>query len=116
MWNRVMDARVAQHYDGDMSLANIQPSRRERVLRRFPPAPVRAEAVVAESLPGAVAVLTGGSVVATCPGCGYVYDERRGDAREGFPAGTPFATIPDSWCCPDCGVREKVDFIVAHAE
>ena len=61
-------------------------------------------------------VLTGGTIVATCPGCGYSYDERRGDAREGFPAGTPFASIPDSWCCPDCGVREKVDFLVSHAE
>ena len=19
--------------------------------------------------------------------------------------------IPDDWCCPDCGVREKVDFV-----
>ncbi|MGA0945889.1 MAG: rubredoxin, partial [Candidatus Nanopelagicales bacterium] len=38
-----------------------------------------------------------------------------GDPREGFPASTPFASIPDSWCCPDCGVRDKVDFIVTHA-
>ncbi len=30
--------------------------------------------------------------------------------REGFPAGTAWADIPDDWCCPDCGVREKVDF------
>ncbi|MFM1966267.1 MAG: hypothetical protein RL134_1992 [Actinomycetota bacterium] len=116
LWNRVMDPRVASHYDGDMSLANIQSGKRERVLRRFPPAPARAEVVVAESLPGAVAVLTGGTIIATCPGCGYTYDERRGDAREGFPAGTPFASIPDGWCCPDCGVREKVDFLVIHAE
>ncbi|WUH88242.1 rubredoxin [Amycolatopsis sp. NBC_00345] len=46
-----------------------------------------------------------------CPGCGYVYDEQLGDPREGFPAGTPWSAIPDSWCCPDCGVREKVDFV-----
>jgi alkane 1-monooxygenase len=116
LWNRVMDPRVAAHYDGDMSLANIQPAKRERTLRRFPPTPARAEAVVVETLPGSVAVITGGTIVATCPGCGYSYDERRGDAREGFPAGTPFASVPDSWCCPDCGVREKVDFLVSHAE
>jgi alkane 1-monooxygenase len=68
-----------------------------------------------EELPGAVAVLTGGPVIATCPGCGYVYDEGRGDAREGFPAGTSFASIPDTWCCPDCGVRDKVDFLLSPA-
>jgi len=45
-----------------------------------------------------------------CPVCGYVYDEAKGAAREGFPAGTPWAEVPDDWCCPDCGVREKVDF------
>ena len=116
LWNRVMDARVSMHYDGDMSLANIQPGKRDKVLRRFPPAPARAEAVVAESLPGAVALLTGGAVIATCPGCGYTYDERRGDPREGFPAGTAFASIHDTWCCPDCGVREKIDFLVTHGE
>lgn len=45
-----------------------------------------------------------------CPGCGYVYDEATGAPREGFPAGTPWADVPDDWCCPDCAVREKVDF------
>ena len=115
MWNRVMDARVAAHYDGDMSLANIQPGKRERVLRRFPPAPATARSVQAEAAPGSVAVMTGGPVIAQCPGCGYVYDERRGDPREGFPAGTSFASIPDSWCCPDCGVRDKIDFVVTDA-
>jgi rubredoxin len=45
-----------------------------------------------------------------CPVCEFVYDEPKGAAREGFPAGTLFADIPDDWTCPDCGVREKVDF------
>jgi rubredoxin len=45
-----------------------------------------------------------------CPGCGYVYDEETGNPREGFPAGTPWADVPDDWACPDCGVRDKVDF------
>jgi alkane 1-monooxygenase len=45
-----------------------------------------------------------------CPGCAYVYDEDRGDPHEGFPAGTPWSAVPDDWCCPDCGVREKPDF------
>jgi rubredoxin len=50
-----------------------------------------------------------------CPGCGYVYDEAQGHPREGFPPGTLWADIPDDWACPDCGVREKVDFELVEA-
>jgi rubredoxin len=46
-----------------------------------------------------------------CPSCGYVYDEAAGHPREGFPAGTPWSEVPDEWHCPDCGVRDKVDFM-----
>ncbi len=45
-----------------------------------------------------------------CLVCDYVYDEAKGAAREGFPVGTLWDQIPDDWCCPDCGVREKIDF------
>jgi len=45
-----------------------------------------------------------------CPACGYTYDEALGHPREGFPPGTPFSAIPEDWACPDCGVRDKVDF------
>ncbi|MFD4354565.1 rubredoxin [Nocardia sp. NPDC058519] len=45
-----------------------------------------------------------------CPVCDYVYDERFGAPREGFAPGTAWTEIPDDWCCPDCGVREKLDF------
>lgn len=45
-----------------------------------------------------------------CPGCGYTYDEARGDAHQGFPPGTKWAQIPASWPCPDCAVNEKEDF------
>ena len=44
-----------------------------------------------------------------CPGCGYVYDEQAGAAREGFAPGTPWSDVPEDWPCPDCGVREKAD-------
>jgi len=47
----------------------------------------------------------------TCDSCGYVYDEGQGNEREGFPPGTAWSEVPDDWCCPDCGVREKVDFL-----
>ena len=50
-------------------------------------------------------------LAARCPGCGYTYRVEEGDEHEGFAAGTAWADVPDSWCCPDCGVREKVDFV-----
>jgi len=45
-----------------------------------------------------------------CPGCGYIYEEAKGAAREGFPVGTRWEQIPADWRCPDCAVREKIDF------
>ncbi len=45
-----------------------------------------------------------------CPVCEYVYDEAEGAPREGFPPGTPWSQVPDDWTCPDCAVRDKVDF------
>jgi rubredoxin len=46
----------------------------------------------------------------SCPECEYTYDETVGNPREGFPPGTPWAAVPDTWNCPDCGVRDKADF------
>ncbi|MEO6791421.1 MAG: rubredoxin [Ornithinibacter sp.] len=46
-----------------------------------------------------------------CPSCGWVYDEARGAPDEGWPAGTPISTIDPDWPCPDCGVRERRDFV-----
>ena len=46
-----------------------------------------------------------------CPGCGHIYDERRGNPREGFPPGTRWDAIPPDWACPDCSVRDKPDFV-----
>ncbi len=54
--------------------------------------------------------MRGATTSHSCPGGGYVYDERAGEPREGFAPGTPWAEVPDDWPCPDCGVREKVDF------
>ncbi|MBC6794992.1 MULTISPECIES: rubredoxin [Corynebacterium] len=45
-----------------------------------------------------------------CPVCDYRFDEAAGDAAEGFNPGTPWSEVPDDWFCPDCGVRDKVDF------
>ncbi|MCK5890078.1 MAG: rubredoxin [Aeromicrobium sp.] len=46
-----------------------------------------------------------------CPNCEFVYDEAAGIPREGWPAGTPFDEVDPDWTCPDCGVREQVDFL-----
>ncbi|MCW2497694.1 alkane 1-monooxygenase [Jatrophihabitans sp.] len=35
LWRKVMDKRVLAHYDGDVTLANIQPSRRAKVLAKY---------------------------------------------------------------------------------
>jgi alkane 1-monooxygenase len=51
-----------------------------------------------------------------CPGCGYTYDVVAGEEREGFAAGTAWSEIPDTWCCPDCGVRDKLDFVAVDHE
>jgi alkane 1-monooxygenase len=35
LWRRVMDPRLVEHYDGDLSQANIQPRARQRILARY---------------------------------------------------------------------------------
>lgn len=44
-----------------------------------------------------------------CHLCGFVYDEALGLLSEGFPPGTRWSDIPESWSCPDCGYA-KTDF------
>ncbi|NYD43896.1 fatty acid desaturase [Nocardioides panaciterrulae] len=112
LWRRVMDPRVLAHFDGDLSRANLSPHRRERLLAAYPPpVPVAADEHP-DATPGAVAEV----LAARCPSCDYVYDVAAGDEHEGFAAGTAWADIPDTWCCPDCGVREKVDFVPLERE
>ena len=114
VWQRVMDPRVLAHFDGDMSRANISPHKRDEVLARYAlphersdvSAPVDDAATPAPADEGDEPAQGG-----RCPGCGYVYDQSVGAPREGFPAGTPWSAVPDTWCCPDCGVREKQDFV-----
>ena len=106
-----MDPRVLAHFDGDLSRANLSPRKRDRILAAYPPAPA-APASDAGSEPSAAAGRRTAEVLAArCPGCGYVYEVAAGDEHEGFAAGTAWADIPDTWCCPDCGVRDKVDFV-----
>ena len=106
-WNRVMDPRVLAHFDGDVSRANISPRKRAHMLEKFPTPPsLQHVPAYATTAPSAAAPASSYS----CPGCGYTYAVAVGDMREGFAPGTAWADIPESWCCPDCGVRDKIDF------
>ncbi|MBI2245184.1 MAG: rubredoxin, partial [Nocardioides sp.] len=109
IWRRVMDPRVLAHFDGDLSRANLSPRKRDRILAKYPPpAPTVVEEVALQPSRNPVADEV---LAARCPGCGYTYRVEEGNELEGFAAGTAWADVPDDWCCPDCGVREKVDFV-----
>ena len=131
VWRRVMDPRVAAHFGGDLSLANISPrkrrqdpracaaaaGRRRSGERSEPAAKPRRPRGIDDSRGGSLQAATADEVLAArCPSCGYTYEVARGDEHEGFAAGTAWADVPDSWCCPDCGVREKVDFVPVTSE
>ncbi len=115
LWRRVMDPRVLGHFDGDVTRANLSPRRRAAYLARYAPEVVEEGLGSADgSADGSAGSSTDAPVevmAAQCPGCGYTYEVERGDEHEGFAAGTAWADVPASWCCPDCGVREKVDFV-----
>jgi len=97
-----------------MGRANIAPRRRDTVLRRYS-APSSTTSRSLEPVGVTASRLEQADVdSATCPGCGYTYRVQLGAPREGFAPGTPWSAVPDSWCCPDCGVRDKLDFVV-HA-
>ena len=110
VWRRVMDPRVLAHFDGDVSRANISPRKREKILATYG---AGFEARSARTSTTGEPAETGQAEIlaARCPGCSYTYEVEAGDEHEGFAAGTAWSDIPDDWCCPDCGVREKVDFV-----
>ena len=109
LFRRLMDKRVVAHYDGDIRLANVHPAKREKLLRRYPaPAAVSVDVLHEDT---SAHTFANEVLAARCPGCSYTYEVSAGNELEGFAAGTAWADIPDTWCCPDCGVREKVDFV-----
>jgi alkane 1-monooxygenase len=114
VYRRVMDPLVVKHYKGDLTLANLQPSKREKILAKYP-APTH-DGLVPLAEMSASQAASFEVLAARCPGCGYTYSVDAGDEHEGFAAGTAWADIPDDWCCPDCGVREKVDFVPVDRE
>ncbi len=113
LWFRVMDPRVVAHHGGDLNKANLYAPRREALLRRWA-APRTVEAQPAVRATAAVPSPQAKADTASrhqCPNCAYIYDESLGCVHEGFAPGHAWARIPDDWACPQCAVREKVDFL-----
>lgn len=47
-----------------------------------------------------------------CVVCGYIYDEAEGWPEDGIEPGTPWADVPETWFCPDCGAgKDAFDMI-----
>jgi alkane 1-monooxygenase len=114
VWRRVMDPRVVAHFGGDLTRANIQPRKRTKILATYGLTDrenERLAGIKAADDAAAAAKAAAEVLAARCPGCGFGYEVAAGCEHEGFAAGTAWADIPDDWCCPDCGVREKVDFV-----
>jgi alkane 1-monooxygenase len=105
LWWRIIDPMVVEHYGGDVTRANILPRKRKKILAKYGVTEHEQEAVATAT----IADPTEASAH-RCPVCEYTYIEAEGAPREGFPPGTPWSAIPDDWNCPDCGVRDKVDF------
>jgi len=131
LWFRVMDPKVLRHYRGDLGLANIDSRDRVRLTKKYANAssgqahspvtgqsPTRAtratRATVEQS--ATATVQPGRHARYRCDSCGYTYSVATGAPREGIHAGTLWADVPSDWPCPDCGVREKVDFMLVAAE
>jgi GntR family transcriptional regulator/MocR family aminotransferase len=55
----------------------------------------------------AVAPPTSGHRSFICRGCYFIYEEARGLPQQAIPPGTSFATIPETWRCPDCGTDKS---------
>lgn len=47
-----------------------------------------------------------------CKVCWFIYDPEDGSPEWDIPPGTPFADLPDTWSCPDCG-HPKASFLPA---
>ncbi len=110
LWFRTIDPMVLAHYGGDVTKANILPRKRRKILARYGAAPAVTDRGAEEPVEAAGPTRGEAASAYRCPACGYVYTPERGAPHEGFPPGTAWSEIPAEWNCPDCGVRDKVDF------
>jgi len=108
LWYRVMDPRVVAHHGGDLGKASLHPAARQKLLRRWGGS--EAPAVAAGSQGPAAAPRRLSATRHQCPNCNYVYDQAKGCPEEGYPAGTTWYSLPESFTCPQCAVRDKPDF------
>ena len=122
LWFRWMDPLVVKHHRGDLTRANVYAPKRDQLLARWQgtsfegvPSTV-ARPAAAEAAASTAATFTPAKPQALvlgyqCNNCGYIYKEAEGCPREGYAAGTRWSELPDSWPCPDCAVRDKLDFV-----
>lgn len=113
LWFRQMDPLVVKHYKGDLGKANILPSKRDRLMQKWDQVALddgRPEMFPGEHAAVPTKVMESDAHSYQCTDCGYIYNEATGCEHEGFPPGTAWSQIPDDWPCPDCAVREKIDF------
>jgi len=116
LWRWIMYPRVLAIHGHDLTKMNVHPGRREALMRKYhrpvaaPPVAEPADAAEHRAQGHVIAATAGAAPRYQCPGCGYVYDEARGDTQQGFLPGTSWARVPDAWHCPDCSVRDKADF------
>lgn len=42
-----------------------------------------------------------------CAVCDYIYDEAKGEPRNGIPEMTEWEHLPQDYTCPECGVNKE---------
>ena len=112
-WRRVMDPRVLGARRRRPDPGQPRPAHGAlRCLARYGAPPSAAPTAASVAVPAArVPPVAAEAAAYRCPGCGYPTTSRRATRARASPPGTPWAAVPESWCCPDCGVRDKVDFV-----
>ena len=116
LWRRIMYPRVLAFHGHDLTRMNVDPGKRDALMKRYHRPAAAPLVEVGEGAAGrrqghVVAAHAGIAPCYQCTSCGYVYDEARGDIQQGFAPGTAWSQIPSTWQCPDCAVRDKVDFV-----
>ncbi len=108
LYFRVMNPRVLEHYNGDVTKANINPPARARILRKYGKGGASTRRRRPRSRP--VPLQTGPMAKYECPSAAASTTRKR-RSREGFAPGTKIEEFPPDWTCPDCGVRDAVDYV-----
>jgi rubredoxin len=44
----------------------------------------------------------------SCNFCGYCYDPAKGEPRLNLAPGCDFCSLPEDWCCPECGASRRL--------